>query len=161
MKILCLFLFLGLAGLAVMPLRADGIDPAPKLGKKIVPKPGKKIVVAFPDFPLRNGERIVSFSVTVTTGQVHAIANIPPDWSVHLNADISWKPVVSGGCHHGAGALTAMRTIPSLTVEPHAQQFKTQPPFNMEATVDTTVDFEAVKTRSFSISELKLTAAGT
>ena len=153
MKIVRLCLLLGLAGLAVVPLRADGINPAPK--------PGKRIVVAFPDIPLGNGERIVSFSITVTSGQVHAIANIPIDWSVTLDADLTWKPVVSGSCGHGAGALTAMPTMPSLTVEPFDRQSETQPPFNMEATVETTVDFETVKTRSFKMSELKLTAAGT
>lgn len=67
--------------------------------------PGERVVVTFPQIQLQKGERVVEFDLTVRSGQVIGMNNVPKDWSIELAAEQSSETKITGGCRHGAGAL--------------------------------------------------------
>jgi len=112
------------------------------------------LVLSFPKVPLNENERIVGLEITITHGSVRAINNIPEDWSIDLKTDPQWQPKVSGGPHHGAGALTDMSQIDSfLIIRPWREKGYE---LNIVAKVFTTIDFEKTTTRSFRMDKLIL-----
>ncbi len=113
-----------------------------------------KLVLSFPLLSLAAGERIVAFRLTVTYGSISSISNIPKDWSLDLVADPSWQPKLSGRCSHGAGALFNPSDLPTVTVEPANLNGTSGLAFRVEATVETTVDFEKIKSYSFDQAQL-------
>jgi len=96
----------------------------------------------------------VGLEIIVTYGDVKAIDNIPPDWSINLEVDPAWRSRISGGTHHGAGALTSPSQLDAfLTIRPWPDKdYK----LDIQATLQTTVDFERTKARSFKMNDLVL-----
>jgi len=118
------------------------------------------LIVSFPDVHLAKDERIVGFTLTVTIGTIASISNIQEDWSIQLDSGLSWQPKLSGICHHGAGALMSFHELPIVTIKPDHLSMETAPQFTIAGTVDTTVDFEGVQTRSFAMADLVVRKEG-
>jgi hypothetical protein len=110
------------------------------------------LTLAFPSVALRPGERIVGVEVVVTRGAVTAVTTIPLDWSVDVEADPSWQATVTGGAHHGAGALDSPAALnPFLAIHPYAEGF------DVRATLHATVDFEQTREIHLGRADLILT----
>lgn len=112
--------------------------------------PGDQVDLAFPKIQLQNGERVVEFDLTVTTGQVIGISQIPKDWSINLAAEQSSEAIVSGGCTHGAGALKNTAELPRFTIKVDKPFDATSPKFSAKAKIRVTTDFE--KTREIEVA---------
>ncbi len=113
---------------------------------------GQVLSVSFPATPLAKGERITGFSLTVVQGHVQSISGIPPDWSISLDVDPMWQAKLSGGCHHGASALTSASQLPSVTV--NVLQLEVGPPFSLAAEIETTTDFEKAVSKPIAPGQL-------
>ena len=120
----------------------------------------KLLTFSFPQVPLEQEERIIGFEITITSGSVRSINNIPGGWSVRLDNELSWKPVLSGKIHHGVEALTESRELHSLAVIDTDPSGEAVPPFHVEAKLFTTVNFRSTITRSFPMSDLLLNPGG-
>jgi len=111
--------------------------------------PGDQLNLSFPLIHLQQGERVVEFDLTVTTGQVIAISEIPKDWSINLAAEQSAEALLKGGCVHGAGALRNTTELPQFTIKVDKPFDETSPKFSAKAKIRVTADFE--KTREIAV----------
>jgi uncharacterized protein YecT (DUF1311 family) len=103
--------------------------------------------------PVKDGERIVSFRIAVTGGTVTKVTNIPPDWTLSLDSDLSWQPVLSGTCQHGASSGLSGGALPVAVVDASASD-PTSPPLKVEATIGVTTDWKTVVNRPVSMKDL-------
>ena len=110
------------------------------------------MTLSFPGSALAKGERLMGFEIKITHGYVPAINRIPVDWSMSVDADLSWNPIVRGRCHHGAGAVIDLSELDSfLTIQPARDP---DAHFDIEAVLLTSLDTADIKTRSFRMSDL-------
>jgi hypothetical protein len=67
----------------------------------------KTFSVSVPHVEMANGERVVSFEISVTAGTVQAVSNLPIGWYVVVDNDASWRTTIKGNTTVGAASLTA------------------------------------------------------
>ena len=113
---------------------------------------GTKFIIAFPNLPLEQGERIVGMDIQFRGVHVRTILNIPKDWDVHLKLDSQPFPKVSGGCGHAAGALMSTKDLPVFEIEPFESSMIQ---IAADATLLVAKNFETQKVR-----EIKITLKG-
>lgn len=58
------------------------------------------------DLDIQETERIDSFTVSISHGDVISLTKIPAGWSIHIDNAPPWKTTVSGSISVGAAALT-------------------------------------------------------
>lgn len=110
------------------------------------------LTLSFPQNALEKDERLMGFEINVMHGYVAAINRIPVDWSMSVDASLSWSPVIKGRCHHGAGAVIDLSEFDSfLTIQPDSIRKSN---FDIEAILLTSVDTVDIKTRSFRLPDL-------
>jgi hypothetical protein len=62
--------------------------------------------LSLPDLGVQETERIDSFTVTISYGDVISLTKIPASWSIHVDNAPPWRTTVSGSISIGAAALT-------------------------------------------------------
>jgi hypothetical protein len=115
--------------------------------------PGERVVVIFPQIQLQKGERVVEFDLTVRSGQVIGMNNVPKDWSIELAAEQSSETKITGGCRHGPGALHKTTELPTFAViveKPLDPSTK----FSAKAKLRVSADFD--KTRGIEVAPEKM-----
>jgi hypothetical protein len=116
------------------------------------------LTLSFPRSALEKGERLMGFEIKITHGYVPAINRIPVDWSMSVDADLSWSPIVRGRCHHGAGAVIDLSELDSfLTIQPAREP---DVHLDIEAVLLTSLDTVDIKTRSFRMPDLIVEKVG-
>ena len=102
-----------------------------------------------------DGERVVSFEFSITSGMVRAISNLPKGWYVTVDNDASWRTHVKGNTLVGAAALSPeeFQQI-RLTIE----QDETYLKFDLSGTVSVTKNFEKEHPVRLSIKDFAVTA---
>ena len=62
--------------------------------------------LSLPDLDIQETERIDSFTIVISYGDVIALPRIPIGWSIHIDNAPLWKTTVNGSISVGAAALT-------------------------------------------------------
>ncbi|MTJ80164.1 MAG: hypothetical protein F8N37_03955 [Telmatospirillum sp.] len=105
------------------------------------------ITVTFPEIELRNGERIVNFSLLVKGGYFPSISNIPPGWSLTINNAANLWSTIEAGAELGSSALQGpeFRALRFTISQSEIDGIK----FDIHLKLDVTSDF--INTREINI----------
>jgi hypothetical protein len=96
--------------------------------------------LSFAEIPLRAGERIVGFQLSLTAARVHSLREIPLGWQISVDNDASWNTEIRGAATVGAAALDAAFFNKLCFIETADASI---PAFSAEATFIVTADFQA------------------
>jgi hypothetical protein len=80
------------------------------------PECGRNLIVHFPKVSLSVGERVVGMELTVVSGAVVGVSNIPLDWGIHVEPEVGGVASVGGGPQHGVGAPDSTDALPAVVV---------------------------------------------
>jgi hypothetical protein len=92
---------------------------------------------------LEKGERIVGMEVQLSGIEVKSVLNIPRDWDIHLHLESQFNQIITGGCGHGASALTSTDELPVFEVD----AITAEQQINGSVTLYVVKDFESGKGR--------------
>lgn len=70
----------------------------------------QEYTLSIPGLSIGENERIDSFQVVISHGDVISVPRIPTGWSVHIDNSPLWKTTVRGNISVGAAALTHQQT---------------------------------------------------
>ena len=120
------------------------------------PAKRKAYSVSVPRLTTTTGERVVSFDIRITAGEVQALSNVPIGWYVVVDNDPSWRTKVSGNTTVGAASLSAdeFQKI-RLVVNSDETYLK----FAVTGTVSVTKDFAKERPITLKTADFLVTAA--
>jgi hypothetical protein len=104
------------------------------------PECGRNLIVHFPKVSLSAGERVVGMELTVVSGAVVGVSNIPLDWGIHVEPEVGGVTSVGGGPQHGVGALDSTTQLPAVVVRGRVCST-----FALSAVVHVTRDFASTR----------------
>jgi hypothetical protein len=131
-----------------------GCTFAASFANEIKQQTGEKLVLSYPKVHLKDGERIAGFSIKVTGAWIVAINYIPKNWSLRLNMDLPCCPELTANSTHGSDALNNVNELNNFLIIEKWPSSEYNPEFAIEASIDTTIDFEKFETKSFSTENM-------
>lgn len=102
---------------------------------------------------LTGKSRITQFKITIASGRIKFMKDIPPGWDVSINNDPSWNSTIQANILVGAAALKPDKFNNLVCVEAISQP---DIKFNLEGEIATTSDFEKEKITKISNSDFVL-----
>jgi len=99
-------------------------------------EPFEKYTLSIPDLKIGENERVDSFTVVISYGDVISLPHIPTGWSVHIDNSPLWKTTVRWNISVGAAALTHRQTDffkDFLVIQRNDREF----PVHIEITITT------------------------
>jgi hypothetical protein len=103
------------------------------------------MVVSVPTPQIQRKERIVGFEISVRSGRIAELPNVPIGWSISVDNDPSWNTAVKGSIAVGAAALSADFLRHFVVVETE-KDAPSDMPFALEGEVVVTADFSTQRT---------------
>jgi len=112
-----------------------------------------RVSVSIPALHLEAGERIVGFSLQITSARVAQIPKAPIGWNLSIDNDPSWNTSVSASIIVGAAAVAPTFFRDFLVVE---KAKDADMPFQIEGEVQVSRDFEHVRIIKIAMKDLLL-----
>ena len=110
------------------------------------PRAQPRYVVSFPHVKLPIGARIMGLGLELRDVFVVSVNGIPLGWSLNVRMDPSCCPTLIANAHRGAEALSTGEDLSlKVSLQTVSLSGATEPP-TVQASIDYTLDFKAVKT---------------
>ncbi len=121
------------------------------------PAHSRVMSVSVPALDLAANERIVGFSLHISSGMIVQMPRVPIGWNVYINNDPSWNTCVDGSLIVGAAAVGREYFTNFLTVE---QGESSDTPFDMRGEVEVSADFAKSRTIQLGMHDFALLRTG-
>ena len=133
--------------LLALCMSASGQQPTHGLGTYSVSPPHLGAAI---------GERVVSFEIHISAGEVLAVSNLPIGWYVVVDNDPSWQTKISGNARVGAASLDPDE-FQKLRLVVKKDEFYLK--FAVAGTASVTKDFQKERHVALKMSDFSVTAA--
>lgn len=106
----------------------------------------KYYIVPVRNLKLNSNERVVGFQANFTQAEISSLPEAPHGWGIHILNNASSNTSISGAVEVGACALDADFFNEFLIIRKSSELARfNPPPFDIQAKIYTTVDFEKTK----------------